>query len=227
MSQSLTDACMNNDLRKVQESVEDSAQNLFQRDADGRIPLHWAVSFNHKEIILYILSYMKEAQLDDYPDESGWTPFHIACAVGDIDIVGELYDRMVKPDLNLQTNQGVTALHLAVSKRHINVCEFLLRHGASVRIKDKKLQLPLHRAAASGSPVLVELLCEKKSPVNAVDINGWTPLFHALAEGHGDIAVMLVNKYDANDQSEDSKGLKAIDYSLNDQIKKYFQNHLS
>lgn len=226
MNQQLVDACMNNDLRKVQEAVENSAQSLFQRDADGRIPLHWAVSFNHKEIILYILSYMKEAQLDEFRDNSGWTAFHIACAVGDIDVVSELYDRMVKPDLDLQTNQGVTALHLAVSKKHINICEFLLDHGASVRIKDKKLQLPLHRAAATGSPVLVELLCNKKSPVNAVDINGWSPLFHAMAEGHGDIAVLLVNKYDANDQIEDPRGLKPIDYALNEQVKKYFQNHV-
>lgn len=227
MDQQLIDACMNNDLRKVQEAVENSTQALFQKDADGRIPLHWAVSFNHKEIILYILSYMKEAQFDDYRDESGWTPFHIACAVGDIDVVSELYDRLVRPDLNIQTNQGVTALHLAVSKKHVSVCQFLLDHGASVRIKDKKLQLPIHRAAAVGSPLLVELLCSKNSPVNAVDINGWTPLFHALAEGNGDIAVTLVSKYDADDQVEDPKGLKAIDYALNEQVKKYFQNHSS
>lgn len=223
----LVNACMNNDLRKAQETVETSPEDLLKRDGDGRIPLHWAVSFQHEEIVLYLLSHMKEVDLDEFKDDSGWTPFHIACAVGNLNIVNELYERVVKPDVNLQTNQGVTPLHLAVSKKHVSVCQFLIDHKASVRIKDKKQQLPIHRAAAIGSPVLVELLCKKNSPVNAADINGWTPLFHALAEGHGDIAVMLVEKFGADDQLEDPKGLKAIDYALNEQVKNYYKNHLS
>lgn len=223
----LVQACMNNDLRKVQETVEQSPEDMFKRDGDGRIPLHWAVSFQYKEIILYLLSHMRETNLDEYKDASGWTPFHIACAVGNLNIVQELYERIVEPDVNLQTNQGVTALHLAVSKKHVSVCQFLLDHKASVRIKDSKSQLPLHRAAAIGSPVLVELLCKKNSPVNTADVNGWTPLFHAFAEGHGDVAVILVEKFGADDQLEDPKGLKAIDYALNEQVRNYYKNHLS
>ncbi|QLL30303.1 hypothetical protein HG536_0A01200 [Torulaspora globosa] len=223
----LINACMNNDLRKVQETVETSPGDLLKRDGDGRIALHWAVSFQHEEIVLYLLSHMRSVDLNEYRDDSGWTPFHIACAVGSLSIVKELYERVIKPDLNLQTNQGVTPLHLAVSKKHVPVCQFLLDHKASVRVKDSRQQMPIHRAAAIGSPVLVELLCKKNSPVNAADNNGWTPLFHAFAEGHGDVAVMLVEKFGADDQLQDPKGLKAIDYALNEQIKNYYKNHVS
>jgi len=32
---------------------------------------------------------------------------------------------------------------------------------------------------------MVELLLKNKSPINATDVAGQTPLHHAIAEGHG------------------------------------------
>ena len=36
-----------------------------------------------------------------------------------------------------------------------------------------------------GSVPMVELLLKNKSPLNATDMAGYTPLHHAVAEGHG------------------------------------------
>jgi 26S proteasome non-ATPase regulatory subunit 10 len=36
-----------------------------------------------------------------------------------------------------------------------------------------------------GSVPMVELLLKNKSPLNATDMDGYTPLHHAVAEGHG------------------------------------------
>ncbi len=36
-----------------------------------------------------------------------------------------------------------------------------------------------------GSVPMVELLLKNKSPLNATDMAGYTPLHHAIAEGHG------------------------------------------
>lgn len=225
----LHQACMNNDINKVRQILQDAPDSkklLKEVDDDHRIPLHWAVSFQNVEIILYLLSLMKGMDIDDYKDESGWTSFHIAASIGNVDIVNALYDRDVKPDVNLQTNQGVTALHMAVAKSHYEVVEFLLDNKASVRIKDKKQQIPLHRAAAIGNLKLIEILCENQSPVDWIDSTGWTPLFHAMAEGHGDAAVLLVDKYGADAEIEDPKGMKAINVALNDEVKKYFERNL-
>lgn len=221
----LNDACMSNNLRKVQEIVEESPEDVFKKDADGRVPLHWAVSFQFEEIVIYLLSRMREADIDNLQDESGWTPFHIACSVGNFNIMSMLFDTL-RANLDLPTCQGVTALHLAVAKKHITICKYLLDHGASVRSKDKKSQLPLHRAAAVGSLALVDLLCGANSPVNSVDFQGWTPLFHALAEGHAEVGVLLVNKFYADDQLQDPYGSKPIDVALNDEVKKYFIDNL-
>ncbi|CDF87824.1 probable Probable 26S proteasome regulatory subunit p28 [Zygosaccharomyces bailii] len=226
MNLPLHEACMSNNLRKAQEIFNDSPQDLYQKDADGRIPLHWAVSFQSEEIVSFLLLKMVDVSVDNYKDESGWTPFHIACAVGNLYIVTNLYERHEKPDLNLPTNQGVTALHLAVSKKHTKICEFLLEKGASVRVKDKRSQLPLHRAAAIGSTSMVDLLCKAGSPINTSDAEGWTPLFHALAEGHGDVAVLLV-QHGADPDLETSDGSKAVDFAVNDEVKKYFLRNIS
>lgn len=221
----LHQACMNNQLETVKQLISESEnvrRSLREKDNDMRTPLHWAVSMQNEEIVQFLLSHMKSIDLDDLTDESGWTPFHIASSVGNYTIVEQLYNHPIKPDINLQTGQGTTALHLAVAKLHFLVVEFLLENGANLQIKDKKKQIPLHRAAAVGSMKLVELLCSKGSPVNWQDINGWSPLFHALAEGHGDIATLLVAKYNASTELEDSRGKKPIDVALNDQVKDFF-----
>ncbi|GAV52650.1 hypothetical protein ZYGR_0AG06410 [Zygosaccharomyces rouxii] len=222
----LHEACMNNNLRKAQEAVSVSPEEPYKRDADGRVPLHWAVSFQYEEIVSFLLSRMQRVDVNELKDGSGWTPFHIACAVGNLNIVKELYALETKPDLNLATNQGITALHLAVSKKHTRICEFLLNNGASVRVKDKRSQLPLHRAAAIGSMGMVDMLCRAGSPLNRNDNEGWTPLFHALAEGNGDVAVLLV-KHGADPDLESADGSKAADFAVNDQVKQYFLRNIA
>lgn len=115
---------MENEFFKVQELLHSKPSLLLQKDQDGRIPLHWSVSFQAHEITSFLLSKMENVNLDDYPDDSGWTPFHIACSVGNLEVVKSLYDRPLKPDLNKITNQGVTCLHLAVGKKWFEVPNF-------------------------------------------------------------------------------------------------------
>lgn len=67
-------------------------------------------------------------------------------------------------------------------------------HKTSSRVRDKAGQMPIHRAAAVGQRVVVEVLLENNSPVDPKDAEGWTPLHHAVAEGHGDVAVLLLKK---------------------------------
>lgn len=41
---------------------------------------------------------------------------------------------------------------------------------------------------------MVKLLLDNLSPLNAQDCSGLTPLHHAVAEGHGDVAVELLKR---------------------------------
>lgn len=85
-----------------------------------------------------------------------------------------------------------TALHFVASKNNLDVARLLLdaKPPASARIKDKRGQYAIHRAAAVGSAPMVELLLRHKSPLNASDSAGQTALHHACAEGHGEFAAM-------------------------------------
>lgn len=56
---------------------------------------------------------------------------------------------------------------------------------ASTRVRDRRGQYPIHRAAAVGSAPMISLLLKNRSPLNPTDNEGYTPLHHAIAEGHG------------------------------------------
>ena len=177
-----------------------------QRDDDERLPVHWAASYNHTEIVRLFAS---QRSFDaDVVDASGWTPLMMAASLKDNEgeaIVQFLLTKEADP--KLPTNTGATALHFAVSKGNLEVCKLLLKNGASARAKDRRGQLPLHRAAAVGILPILKLLLEAKSPLNASDADGMTALHHAVSEGHGDLAVELVkagadlDKKDADDRT--------------------------
>lgn len=80
-----------------------------------------------------------------------------------------------------------TALHFVASKKNLDVARLLIESSppASTRVRDRRGQYPIHRAAAVGSAPMVQLLLKHRSPLNATDNEGYTPLHHAVAEGHG------------------------------------------
>ncbi|KAL2363938.1 hypothetical protein RJZ56_003147 [Blastomyces dermatitidis] len=143
-----------------------------------------------------------------YQDASGWTPLMIAASLkdGEGDQIIELLLRK-DADVNIKSASGQNALHFATSKVNVSTVRLLLTHKCSARVKDNRGQLALHRAAAVGSvPIINMLLQEGKSPLNATDVDGSTALHHAIAEGNGEAALVLlragaeVDKRDKNDK---------------------------
>jgi 26S proteasome non-ATPase regulatory subunit 10 len=61
------------------------------------------------------------------------------------------------------------------------------------------------------------LLEEGKSPVNATDNDGLTALHHAISEGHGDAAILLL-KSGAEAEKRDGDGRLAIDLVPDDKV---------
>lgn len=238
----LHEAAREGKILTVKGLVSENPKLVLQKDLDERIALHWAAAFGQLEIASILLNPTKfqpesltkeqkikpfEIDIDEFTDESGWTPFHIAASVGNLEMLQLLLSHDPKPDVNLQTNNGSTPVHLATSKKNLDIVKELVKNGASVRTKDKKSQYPLHRAAAVGSLPLVEFLVKDgKSPLNSKDANGWTPLHHALAEGFGDVAVLLV-KLGADYNIEDSEGLTPLKVAVDDKIAQYFKAELS
>ena len=140
-------------------------------------------------------------------DASGWTPLMIASSLKEEDgLVNLLLSKGADPTVTNNSGQVVTpsnlvntifhyssfplrkdslmvfrtqtALHLTTSKANLATARTLISQGASARVKDRRGQLPLHRAAAIGTVPLIELMLANNSPLNATDISGLTALHH-------------------------------------------------
>lgn len=59
-----------------------------RKDDDGRLPIHWAASYNHLNIVL-LLAQRRDFD-PDVEDESGWTPLMIAVSIQDGDSIVDL-----------------------------------------------------------------------------------------------------------------------------------------
>lgn len=194
-----------------------------RRDDDERLPIHWAVSYGHLDIAI-LLANTKNFD-PDVQDGSGWTPLMIAASLKEPDDLVELF-LCKEADVNAKNFAGQTVLHFVASKKNIDLARRLLDHKppASARVKDKRGQYAIHRAAAVGSVPMVELLLKNKSPLNATDSAGQTPLHHAIAEGHGDTAVALL-KAGAETDKKDVDGCLPIDLAPDSAVRKYIARH--
>ncbi|KAG6899147.1 hypothetical protein C0993_000254 [Termitomyces sp. T159_Od127] len=136
-------------------------------------------------------------------------------SAGHDDIVKELVG--AGADVNRKNDKGITPLHYAASKSRIDVCrdtvkllhrrltvmlqigKLLIARGADINAKDKANQVPLHRAATTGSVGFIRLLLDSSNPgvtktrLNASDRIGNTPLHLAMESAHAEAAVILIN----------------------------------
>ena len=86
-----------------------------------------------------------------------------------------------------------TALHFAAWKGKEAVAAQLLQAGASVSAVDNVYgSTPLHLAAYIGKSSIANLLLQTSASPTAVNKDGRTPSQSAQHQGHGDLAVMLL-----------------------------------
>ncbi|KIJ62845.1 hypothetical protein HYDPIDRAFT_93799, partial [Hydnomerulius pinastri MD-312] len=88
--------------------------------------------------------------------------------------------------------------HYAASKSRIEIGRYLIQRGADINAKDKANQIPLHRAATTGSTGFISLLLNPpegvttKPRLNTGDRVGNTPLHLAMESAHAQAAVLLI-----------------------------------
>ncbi|CAK7232883.1 putative ankyrin-repeat protein [Sporothrix bragantina] len=212
-------ACREGKVPVVESLLNADPKLAYRKDDDGRLPIHWAASYNQLEIAR-LLTQIKNFD-PDVQDDSGWTPLMIAASVRDSEpLVDLLLNRGASVDE--KNNNGQTVLHFVASKGNLDLARKLLEGSpaASARVRDKRGQYAIHRAAAVGSVPIVNLLLKHRSPLNATDNAGQTPLHHAVAEGHGDTAVALL-KAGAETDKKDQDGHLALDLAPDKEVRKY------
>eukprot|EP01094_Clydonella_sp_ATCC50884_P026463 TRINITY_DN7262_c0_g1_i1.p1 TRINITY_DN7262_c0_g1~~TRINITY_DN7262_c0_g1_i1.p1 ORF type:complete len:1217 (-),score=447.96 TRINITY_DN7262_c0_g1_i1:241-3612(-) len=83
-------------------------------------------------------------------------------------------------NLNIQKNNGETALHQAIGRRRMETAHWLVDHGANVNSRTENLESPLHYAIMAQSIPLIEYLLAHGADKHARNKDQKTPL--ALAK---------------------------------------------
>lgn len=141
-----------------------------------------------QQVISHFILIMKFKPLlhfanDVFQKKDGSTPFHCACALGNLDMVKRFYE-YDKEALGCvpADNQGMSPLHRAAGNNQATVVKFLLEKNYPVNPRDAKCRTPLLLASAVGGQETVKVLLDFSADVAVKDCNLRSVLH--LAIGH-------------------------------------------
>ncbi|KAM4045664.1 receptor-interacting serine/threonine-protein kinase 4 [Anomaloglossus baeobatrachus] len=141
-------------------------------DIKGRTPLHVACQHGQESIVRLFLRRGADINFQGLED---WMSLHYAAWQGHLNIV-KLLAKQYKANLNCQTSDGRTPLHLAAKRGHYRVARTLVELGCDLNVPNKQLKTPLHIAAETGHTSTARLLILHGADINAVTVEGYTAL---------------------------------------------------
>ncbi|MGP1594207.1 MAG: ankyrin repeat domain-containing protein [Treponema sp.] len=146
----------------------------MQKDAEGKTPLHIAVTLRApKEVIIHILG---QKNTINAADKAGNTPLHTAVTNNDKEVGTLLLG--YGADIFFTNKQEFSPLKIALTKRGGR--ELWLLTEQTVRTSDNVGNTALHYAAEWNLPQLMQFIIQKGGDINAKNSNGETPLFSGV-----------------------------------------------
>lgn len=236
-------------LASVKELVA-SGVNIHDRDSNNRTAIYYAALNCNLDIVEYLLdmgAYVNNIVCDGTLLDNNKHSLdherllHLAAEKGKLSIIKYLIQRRENakhPHLDVSIdakglNNEETALHYAVSYRHIDIVKWLIDKGANVEAKDKSGNTPFHlvgrfdsitiRAIHNDPSIKLEnknieimkCLKEAKADINAKDGTGKTILHLTVIESkwHQDEVEWLLNN-GADKNAKDKNGRTPIFFAI-------------
>lgn len=171
--------------------------NVTMKDADSQEAIHHAVRQGNIKLTTALID--QGAKLSTV-NKYGWRPIHLAAAYGHVGLLAECMTRGIsieertatpsfKPEKRTNAaarrgywaeirwpHSGARPLELALEFGHDDAAMMLVAGGAKVDEGDSRLWRPLHYAAFSCRPDMVNLLLERGATADAKTIDGHTAL---------------------------------------------------
>lgn len=138
---SVHDDVARGDMDALTQKIEREPELLESRNALGKTPLHYAVTFAQKEAMEFLIEQGADVSA---PDGTGLTPLHVAAI---IDVPGAarlLVDAGAA--LEAKDNFGDTPMHSAAMHGSLRVLEFLLEEGGAAFARNQEGLTPLDLA---------------------------------------------------------------------------------
>uniref|UniRef100_A0A803MBB3 Uncharacterized protein n=1 Tax=Chenopodium quinoa TaxID=63459 RepID=A0A803MBB3_CHEQI len=121
-----------------------------------------------------------------------WLPLHTLAASGEFYLVNTLLKHDV--DINAADQDGLTALHKAITCKKQAIINYLLRESADPFSRDKDGATLMHYAVRTASSQIIKTLLLHNVDINLQDNDGWSPLHLAVQARRTDVVRLLLMK---------------------------------
>ncbi|XP_078611292.1 uncharacterized protein LOC144881826 isoform X2 [Branchiostoma floridae x Branchiostoma japonicum] len=179
-------------VRKSSMSTASPSASLASLQAEEAHPkkgptIHQAAKIGDLDRLKELATYSEE--LMSQMDERGWTPLHVACANGRLEVVKHLSVKTA--NLYKETPTGYTPMHIAAMNGHVNCMMVLHAMGCPINSRSADSQTPLHLAAMNGHPECCKWLLANRASLDAKDAMERSALELAEEYRHDAVAELL------------------------------------
>ena len=236
-------ACDDDGYNECIPALIDSGADLNLQDNQGRTAL--MIAYRNFLDQVYVKLLITNGADIDLQDNQGWTALMFAARKGlkellikngpDKDVQDELYAIAIDMNgtyyacvefliekgalLDMQDNEGNTALIIAYKNGDGDLFMLLVNKGADVNLQNKKGRSMLMIACDEQHVKCIEFLVEKGVETNLQDNEGSTALMIASRRGNKNIVEQLISKGKAEVNSQDHQGRTALMHSVHFQEK--------
>lgn len=194
MNNDLNIAVFKNDIEEAKNILKNKTYvDINEKNQDGTNPLIYSLSQKNYDMAYILLEHGADTNVFDRNKKS---VLHYAVELNDYGIIKKIVN--TKPNLEHKDALGRTPLHLSVFLGYINSALLLIESGASVKTYDKNHCSLLHTICQHGDNQFLDMLLSMELDINALDINGMSPIFYAAIFNQA-ITVIFLLKRDADD----------------------------